>query len=66
LEYAKSIAKPPASQSQRQQRPKHQPEGFVEQTPYLEGLEVSQLATLELLRKRHVEEKQAVALLRKV
>ncbi|XP_072230512.1 LOW QUALITY PROTEIN: jhy protein homolog [Leuresthes tenuis] len=66
LEYAKSIAKPPASQSQRQQRQKHQPEGFVEQTPYLEGLEASQLATLELLRKRHVEEKQAVALLRKV
>ncbi|XP_075343511.1 jhy protein homolog [Odontesthes bonariensis] len=63
LEYAKSIAKPPASHSQRQ---KHQPEGFAEQTPFLEGLEASQLATLELLRKRHVEEKQAAALLRKV
>ncbi|XP_047462254.1 jhy protein homolog [Mugil cephalus] len=65
LEYAKTIAKPPV-QSQPKQRQKHQPEGFVGHVPYLEGLDVTQLAMLELLRKRHEEEKRAVALFRKV
>ncbi|XP_032388945.1 jhy protein homolog isoform X2 [Etheostoma spectabile] len=65
LEYAKTIAKPPV-QSQPKQRPKHRSEGFTEPAPYLEDLDVSQLATLEVLRKRHEEEKQAVALFRKV
>ncbi|XP_029304261.1 jhy protein homolog isoform X2 [Cottoperca gobio] len=65
LEYAKTIAKPPA-QSQPKQRKKHQSEGFIEHTPYLEDLDVSQLSTLEVFRKRHEEEKQAVALFRKV
>ncbi|KAM7398638.1 hypothetical protein PAMA_006515 [Pampus argenteus] len=59
LEYAKTIAKPML-------REKHQSEGFTERTPRLEGLDVSQLASLERLRKRHEEEKQAVALFRKV
>ncbi|KAM7374906.1 hypothetical protein PAMP_007540 [Pampus punctatissimus] len=59
LEYAKTIAKPMLRQ-------KHQSEGFTERTPRLEGLDVSQLASLERLRKRHEEEKQAVALFRKV
>ncbi|XP_044078909.1 jhy protein homolog [Siniperca chuatsi] len=65
LEYARTIAKPPV-QSQPRQRQKHQSEGFTEHAPYLEGLDVSQLATLEVLRKRHEEEKQAVAVFRKV
>ncbi|XP_031733512.1 jhy protein homolog isoform X2 [Anarrhichthys ocellatus] len=62
LEYAKTIAKPPV-QSQPKQRQKHRSEGFTEHASYLD---VSQLATLEVLRKRHEEEKQAVALFRKV
>ncbi|CAK6971676.1 jhy protein homolog [Scomber scombrus] len=65
LEYAKTISRPPV-QSQPKLRQKHQSEGFTEHTPHMEGLDVSQLATLELLRKRHEEEKQAVALFRKV
>ncbi|XP_078122818.1 jhy protein homolog [Sander vitreus] len=65
LEYAKTIAKPPV-QAQPKQRPKHRSEGFTEPAPYLEDLDVSQLATLDVLRKRHEEEKQAVALFRKV
>ncbi|XP_034406345.1 jhy protein homolog isoform X2 [Cyclopterus lumpus] len=62
LEYAKTIAKPPV-QSQPQQRQKHWAKGFTEHASYLD---VSQLATLDVLRKRHEEEKQAVALFRKV
>ncbi|XP_018548058.1 jhy protein homolog isoform X1 [Lates calcarifer] len=65
LEYAKTIAKPPV-QSQPKQREKNQPEGLTELSPYLQGLDVSQLTTLGLLRKRHEEEKQAVALFRKI
>ncbi|XP_069021239.1 jhy protein homolog [Embiotoca jacksoni] len=65
LEYAKTIAKPPV-QSKPKQQQKHQSEGFIDNTPYLRDLDVSQLAILELLRKRHEEEKQAVALFRKV
>ncbi|KAI3373174.1 hypothetical protein L3Q82_006368 [Scortum barcoo] len=65
LEYAKTIAKPPV-QSQPKRRQKHQSEGFTERTPYMEDLDGTQLATLEVLRRRHEEEKQAVALFRKV
>ncbi|KAL7389344.1 hypothetical protein ABVT39_002123 [Epinephelus coioides] len=65
LEYAKTIAKPPV-QSQPKERQKHQSEDFTEHTLYLEDLDISQLATLEILRKRHEKEKQAVARLRKV
>ncbi|XP_076606583.1 jhy protein homolog [Chaetodon auriga] len=63
LEYAKTIAKPPI---QSQPKQKHQSAGFIEHTSYLEGLDGSQPATLEVLRKRHEEEKKAVALFRKV
>ncbi|XP_042355557.1 jhy protein homolog [Plectropomus leopardus] len=62
LEYAKTIAKPPV-QSQPKQRQKDQSEDFIEHTPYTEDLGNSQL---EILRKRHEQEKQAVAHLRKV
>ncbi|XP_045894813.1 jhy protein homolog isoform X2 [Micropterus dolomieu] len=62
LEYAKTIAKPPVQPKQRQ---KHQSKGFADHAPYLEGLDGSQ-ATLEVLRKRHEQEKQDVALFRKV
>ncbi|XP_040005529.1 jhy protein homolog isoform X3 [Xiphias gladius] len=65
LEYAKTIAKPPV-QSKPKQRHNHQSEGFTEHAPYLQGMDVSQLIRVELLRKRHEEEKQAVALFRKV
>ncbi|XP_066570189.1 jhy protein homolog [Amia ocellicauda] len=60
LEYAKNIPKP---------RPPPQPKanekagrmGYTEHTQYLEDLDLSQLATLEILQKRHEEEKQIVA-----
>ncbi|XP_054482419.1 jhy protein homolog [Anoplopoma fimbria] len=61
LEYAKTIAKPPV-QPQPKLRQKHRSEGFTENASYMD---VSQLATLEVLRKRHEEERQAVALFRK-
>ncbi|XP_070773818.1 jhy protein homolog [Enoplosus armatus] len=61
LEYAKTIAKPPAP-SQPKRGQKHWSGGLTERAPYLEGLDVSRL---EALRKRHEEEKQAVALFRK-
>nr|XP_046267729.1 jhy protein homolog isoform X2 [Scatophagus argus] len=64
LEYAKTIAKPPV-QPQPKQRRKHQSEGFTKHCPYLEALDMSPPATLEVLRKRHEEEKKAVALFRK-
>ncbi|XP_056252557.1 jhy protein homolog isoform X1 [Seriola aureovittata] len=65
LEYAKTIAKPPV-QSQPKQRQTHQAEGFSEHAPCLQGLDVAQLTRLELLTKRHEEEKQAVSLFRKI
>ncbi|XP_071761384.1 jhy protein homolog [Centroberyx gerrardi] len=67
LEYAKTIVRPPV-QPQPKPKPsqKHGSEGSAEHAPYLDGLDLSQLATLELLRKRHEEEKQAVACFRKV
>ncbi|KAM6983470.1 jhy protein homolog [Tautogolabrus adspersus] len=65
LEYAKTITKPPV-QSQLKQTQKHQPEGLTEKAQYLERLDVFQPAALDVLRKRHEEEKQVVALFRKV
>ncbi|XP_020501690.2 jhy protein homolog [Labrus bergylta] len=62
LEYAKTITKPPHPQ----QRQKRQPEGLTQRAQYLEGLDVFQPAALDVLRKRHEEEKQMVALFRKV
>ncbi|XP_059208083.1 jhy protein homolog [Centropristis striata] len=60
LEYAKTIAKPAV------QRQRHQSEGLSEPASYSGGSDVSELSSLEILRKRHEEEKHAVALLRKV
>ncbi|TMS14438.1 Jhy protein-like protein [Larimichthys crocea] len=65
LEYAKTIAKPPV-QPQSKQTQKHESEGFTEHAPYLEELDMSEPVSLEVLRKRHEEEKKAVAVLRKV
>ncbi|TNN80115.1 hypothetical protein EYF80_009626 [Liparis tanakae] len=55
LEYAKTIAKPQL-QSQPQQRQTHWSKGFTE---HASDVDVSQLASLDVLRKRHEEEKQA-------
>ncbi|KAM9729003.1 jhy protein homolog [Menidia menidia] len=57
LEYAKTISKPLASQRPQ----KLQPGGSCEDSPFWEGSDA-----LEQLRKRHLEEKQAVARLRKM
>ncbi|KAE8288102.1 hypothetical protein D5F01_LYC14162 [Larimichthys crocea] len=65
LEYAKTIAKPPV-QPQSKQTQKHESEGFTEHAPYSEELDMSEPVSLEVLRKRHEEEKKAVAVLRKV
>ncbi|XP_028278054.1 jhy protein homolog [Parambassis ranga] len=65
LEYAKTIVKPPVQPKPKQTK-KHQAEDFTGHAPFLHGLDMSQLATLELLRQRHEEERQAVALFRKV
>ncbi|KAM4619772.1 jhy protein homolog [Polymixia lowei] len=67
LDYAKSIAMPPVQpQAKPKPKQKHQAEGSVDRARYLEGLDLSQLKTLELLRKRHEAEKQTVACFRKV
>ncbi|TKS83818.1 hypothetical protein D9C73_017931 [Collichthys lucidus] len=65
LEYAKTIAKPPV-QPQSKQRQKHESDVLAEHAPYLEELDMSEPVSLEVLRKRHEEEKKAVAVLRKV
>ncbi|TWW74275.1 jhy protein homolog isoform X2 [Takifugu flavidus] len=58
LEYAKTIARPSAPQQPRSnQAPR--PRAFIE------GLNVSDLSRLEVLKKRHEEEKMAFALLTK-
>ncbi|XP_010780517.1 jhy protein homolog isoform X1 [Notothenia coriiceps] len=64
LEYAKTIAKPVASQTPKQREQRS--EGSTERAPYLEGLDHPPPDTLEVLRQRHEEEKQAVALFRRV
>ncbi|XP_019941172.2 jhy protein homolog [Paralichthys olivaceus] len=61
LEYAKTITKP-TGKPQPKQRQKLKTKDFTEH----QGSDVSLLNTLGLLRKRHEEEKQAVALFRKV
>ncbi|KAM3600907.1 uncharacterized protein V6R79_004421 [Siganus canaliculatus] len=67
LEYAKNIAKPPVQPRPKAgQKPHCHSECITGYIPYLEGLDQSQFATLELLRKRHEAEKRAVAVLRKV
>ncbi|XP_028321794.1 jhy protein-like [Gouania willdenowi] len=62
LEYAKTIAKPTRQTKQRQ---KEQSNRRIEHALYQEGVDTSQLATLEFYIKRHEEEKKAVALFRK-
>ncbi|KAJ4929858.1 hypothetical protein JOQ06_018879 [Pogonophryne albipinna] len=64
LEYAKTIAKPVVSQTPKQREQRS--EGSTEHAPYLEGLDHPPPDTLEVLRQRHEEEKQAVALFRRV
>ncbi|XP_035034698.1 jhy protein homolog [Hippoglossus stenolepis] len=61
LEYAKTIAKPPVK-SQPKQRQKFKTEDFTELAPLWQGSDMSLLTKLEVLRKRHEEEKLAVAL----
>uniref|UniRef100_A0A3B1IW11 Uncharacterized protein n=1 Tax=Astyanax mexicanus TaxID=7994 RepID=A0A3B1IW11_ASTMX len=63
LEYAKTIAKPKAPQQQRVKLiEKRESEDMFEHSAYLQlGVDVSQIAALEVLRKRHEQEKQAVA-----
>ncbi|MCJ8742528.1 hypothetical protein PDJAM_G00083020 [Pangasius djambal] len=63
LEYAKTIAKPKAPQ-QLKERPRDQTESerVFEHSAYLQlGVDLTQLSTLEMLRKRHEQEKQVVA-----
>ncbi|XP_069038882.1 jhy protein homolog isoform X2 [Lepisosteus oculatus] len=60
LEYAKNIPKPkPPLQPKTNQ--KVAKEGYGEHALYLEDVDLSQLARLEMLQKRHEEEKQVVA-----
>ncbi|XP_036450997.1 jhy protein homolog [Colossoma macropomum] len=63
LEYAKTIAKPKAPQQWREKpKEKSENESVFERSAYLQlGVDLSQLATLEMLRKRHEQEKQMVA-----
>ncbi|XP_062309567.1 jhy protein homolog [Osmerus eperlanus] len=63
LEYAKSIPRPvPPSKPPSMPREGDRGEGVSsDRASYLEGVDLSQLATLDLLRKRHEEEKAAVA-----
>ncbi|XP_036379109.1 jhy protein homolog, partial [Megalops cyprinoides] len=59
LEYARSIPKPrPPPQPKNREAGK---EDFHEPLGYLEDIDLSQLARLEMLQKRHEEEKQVVA-----
>lgn len=64
LEYSKTIAKPlvPQQPKKKQTQPQTQPpwpHGVIQ------GLNMSDLSRLEVLKKRHEEEKKAFALLRK-
>ncbi|XP_017546811.1 jhy protein homolog [Pygocentrus nattereri] len=63
LEYAKTITKPKAPQQWREKpKEKSENESMFENSAYLQlGVDLSQLATLEMLRKRHEQEKQMVA-----
>ncbi|CAJ1064726.1 jhy protein homolog isoform X2 [Xyrichtys novacula] len=65
LEYARTVAKR-SLQSQPKQRQRSPSGGSTGRSPYMEGLDVLQPAALDVLKKRHEEEKQAVALFKKV
>lgn len=58
LEYAKTIAKPPVMQQPKKSQTQRS-RGAIE------GLNMSELSRLEILKKRHEEEKRAFALLTK-
>lgn len=58
LEYAKTIAKPPALQQPKKNQTQRS-RGVIE------GLNMPEFSRLEILKKRHEEEKRAFALLRK-
>ncbi|CAL1574114.1 unnamed protein product [Knipowitschia caucasica] len=69
LEYAKTISKP--LQSKTKEKRQLDSDDLTEPAPCVEGLVLSrttslELTSLELLRKRHEEEKLAVAMLRKI
>ncbi|XP_061606671.1 jhy protein homolog isoform X2 [Phyllopteryx taeniolatus] len=60
LEYAKTIAKPLIQPPQSKSSKKQQSGGAIGHTPCLEDWKISQLATVDLLMKRHQEEKEAL------
>ncbi|XP_023690695.1 jhy protein homolog isoform X2 [Paramormyrops kingsleyae] len=66
------LAKPSVGRENKDLLPRRKPkkrefpmkENFTEHAQYLEDLDISQLVALEMLQKRHEEEKKAVALFR--
>ncbi|XP_058866329.1 jhy protein homolog [Acipenser ruthenus] len=61
LEYARNIPKPKPPPQPRGAAEKLTKRGLTEHARYLEDLDLSQLATLEMLQRRHEEEKQIVS-----
>ncbi|XP_028666228.1 jhy protein homolog [Erpetoichthys calabaricus] len=61
LEYAKNIRKPKPPVQTRSTNEKPTREAFSDHVQYLEDLDLSHLATLEMLQRRHEAEKQVVA-----
>nr|XP_014341131.1 PREDICTED: uncharacterized protein C11orf63 homolog [Latimeria chalumnae] len=61
LEYAKSIRKPKITPKPRSTNQEPSKRNFFEHPQYLEDFDLSQIAMLEMLQRRHEEEKQAVA-----
>ncbi|KAF5895125.1 jhy protein [Clarias magur] len=63
LEYAKTIAKPKAPQQlKKRDADKTEQESIFEQPAHFQlGVDLTQLSTFEMLRKRHEQEKQVVA-----
>ncbi|XP_023823287.1 jhy protein homolog [Salvelinus sp. IW2-2015] len=64
LEYARSILRPkvvPQAQQPKTREPERAQAALRGNTRLREGLDLSQLATVEALRKRHEQEKQTVA-----
>ncbi|XP_041090791.1 jhy protein homolog [Polyodon spathula] len=64
LEYARNIPKPKPPPQPRGAAKKPTRGGLNEHARYLEDLDLSQLATLEMLQRRHEEEKQLVSTFR--
>ncbi|XP_076876597.1 jhy protein homolog isoform X2 [Brachyhypopomus gauderio] len=61
LEYAKTIVKPKGRQQWKERPSAKQEKEWVSEQPAVLGLDLPQLTALDMLRKRHEEEKQAVA-----